>query len=181
MYLGKRLISLISSVLIASLIFTGCGSNLSQSVLSKGILTKEQKIYEVSDVQCSKCGTMMVYKEGRYGKFLACPNYPKCKNIQSINPLKVVGKCPKCGKNLYERKTKKGTNYYACEDSKECKFMSWDLPLNEECPKCGCYLLDRKTKFSEFKKCSNPDCDYFEKLPLAKTTEQTQDETTQQD
>ena len=142
---------------------------------------KEQKIYEVSDVQCSKCGAMMVYKEGRYGKFLACPNYPKCKNIQSINPLKVVGKCPKCGKNLYERKTKKGTNYHACEDSKECKFMSWDLPLNEECPKCGCYLLDRKTKFSEFKKCSNPDCDYFEKLPLAKTTEQTQDETTQQD
>ena len=124
----------------------------------------EQKVYEVSDVPCSKCGAMMVIKEGKFGKFLACPNYPKCKNIQSINPAKIVGICPKCGKNLLERKSKRGTNYYACEDYKDCKFMSWDLPLNEPCPKCGCYTLLKTNKKGVFKGCSNPDCDYFEKV-----------------
>ena len=124
-----------------------------------------QKNYEVSDVKCDKCGAMMVIKEGRYGKFLACPNYPKCKNIQSMTgPAKVVGICPKCGKNLLEKKSKKGTIYYSCEDYKDCKFMSWDLPLSEKCPKCDCYMLYKKTKKSEFKTCSNPDCDYVEKI-----------------
>lgn len=126
---------------------------------------REKKVYEVSDVVCSKCGAMMVVKEGKFGKFLACPNYPTCKNIQSINPVKVVGKCPKCNKNLFERKSKKGKIFYACEDSKECNFMSWDLPLQEKCPKCECYLLQKTTKYSKYKKCSNPDCDYFEKQP----------------
>lgn len=125
---------------------------------------KEQKIYEVSDVKCSKCGSLMVYKQGKFGKFLACPNYPKCKNIQSINPVKVAGKCPKCSKNLLERKTKKGTIYYACEDNANCKFMSWDLPLGENCPKCDSYLVEKTTKYSTIKKCSNEHCDYFEKI-----------------
>ncbi|MBQ0017065.1 MAG: type I DNA topoisomerase [Clostridiales bacterium] len=120
--------------------------------------------YEVSDVKCDKCGAMMVIKEGRYGKFLACPNYPKCKNIVSMNAPKVVGICPNCGKNLLERKSKKGTTYYSCEDYKDCKFMSWDLPLSEPCPKCGCYVLLKKGKKDNFKRCSNPDCDYFEKV-----------------
>lgn len=133
----------------------------------------EQKVYEESDVPCSKCGAMMVIKEGKYGKFLACPNYPTCKNIQSLNPAKVVGICPKCGKNLLEKKSKRGTNYYACEDYKTCKFMSWDLPLSEPCPKCDCYTLLKTTKKGVFKGCSNPDCDYFEKVAEAKQTEKT--------
>ena len=124
-----------------------------------------QKNYEVSDVKCDKCGAMMVIKEGRYGKFLACPNYPKCKNIQSMTgPAKVVGIWPKFVKNVVEKKSKKGTLYYSCEDYKDCKFMSWDLPLSEKCPKCDCYMLYKKTKKSEFKTCSNPDCDYVEKI-----------------
>ncbi len=128
-------------------------------------LPLEQKVYEVSDVKCSKCGAMMVYKEGRFGKFLACPNYPKCKNIQSLtSPSAIVGVCPKCGKNLLEKTSKKGTKYYSCEDYKECKFMSWDLPLAEKCPKCDCYVVLKKGKNDNFKRCSNPDCDYFEKV-----------------
>ena len=124
----------------------------------------EPKIYEVSDVPCDKCGALMVIKEGKYGKFLACPNYPKCKNIQPLNPPKAVGLCPKCGKKLLERKSKKGTVYYSCEDYKDCKFMSWDLPLLDSCPKCDCYTLLKTTKKGNFKHCSNPDCDYVEKL-----------------
>ena len=124
----------------------------------------EPKIYEVSDVPCEKCGAMMVIKEGKYGKFLACPNYPKCKNIQSLTPVKAVGICPKCGKKLLERKSKKGTIYYSCEDYKTCKFMSWDLPLLDTCPKCDCYILLKVTKKGQFKHCSNPDCDYVEAI-----------------
>lgn len=123
-----------------------------------------KKVYEVSDVACSKCGALMVFREGKFGKFLACPNYPTCKNIQSINQPKVVGTCPKCSKNLLERKTKKGTSYYACQDYTDCKFMSWDMPLSEKCPKCDCFIVQKVTKLNTFKKCSNPDCDYIEKI-----------------
>ena len=116
----------------------------------------------VSDVKCEKCGAYMVYREGRYGKFLACPNYPKCKNIKSLaEPAKAVAKCPKCGKQVFMRKSKKGKIFYACEDSENCKFMSWDLPLEEKCPKCDCYLVQKETKNKIIKRCSNPDCDYM--------------------
>lgn len=117
---------------------------------------------EVSDVACDKCGAMMVIKNGRYGKFLACPNYPKCKNIKNLQEKPtVVGKCPKCSKNLFERKSKKGKIFYACEDYEECKFMSWDLPIKETCPKCDCYLVQKETKNNLIKRCSNESCDYM--------------------
>ena len=116
---------------------------------------------EVSDVKCDKCGAMMVIKNGKFGKFLACPNYPKCKNIKNLQQTAVVvGKCPKCKKNLLERKSKKGKIYYSCEDFKNCKFMSWDLPIDEQCEKCGCYMVKKETKNNIIKRCSNPDCDY---------------------
>lgn len=116
---------------------------------------------EVSDVQCDKCGAMMVIKNGKFGKFLACPNYPKCKNIKNLQQTAVVvGKCPNCNKNLLERKSKKGKIYYSCEDFENCKFMSWDLPLDEQCEKCGCYMVKKETKNNIIKRCSNPDCDY---------------------
>ena len=125
----------------------------------------------VSDVKCENCGAYMVVKESKYGKFLACPNYPNCKNIKSLNNTqhKVVGKCPKCGKNMLERKSKKGTIYYSCEDYTNCKFMSWDIPLEEKCPKCGEYLLLKKYKSGDVKKCSNSNCDYTEKLKIENT------------
>ncbi|MGN1212965.1 MAG: type I DNA topoisomerase [Christensenellales bacterium] len=116
---------------------------------------------EVSDVKCDKCGAMMVIKNGKFGKFLACPNYPKCKNIKNLQQTAVVvGKCPNCSKNLLERKSKKGKIYYSCEDYENCKFMSWDLPLDEQCEKCGCYMVKKETKNNIIKRCSNPDCDY---------------------
>ena len=115
----------------------------------------------VSDVVCDKCGAMMVIKTGKYGNFLACPNYPKCKNIKSmVEPPKAVSKCPKCGKTVFERKSKKGKTYFACEDNVDCKFISWDLPLDEKCPKCDCHLLLHETKNNIIKSCSNESCDY---------------------
>ena len=120
-----------------------------------------QKEQVVTDVKCDKCGAFMVEKTGRYGKFLACPNYPSCKNIQSIKPhAKEVGTCPKCSKKLLLKKSKKGTIYYACEDYTDCKFMSWDLPTGERCPKCNEFLTKKTTKNGELIRCSNTNCDY---------------------
>lgn len=139
----------------------------------------------VSDVKCDKCGAMMVIRNSKYGKFLACPNYPKCKNIKSLteNAPKVVAKCPKCGKNVLERKSKKGKIYYACEDYTNCKFISWDLPLNEKCPKCDCYLVQHETKNNIIKHCSNQNCDYVQviKKPVAPEGSQYDKQNTQID
>ena len=124
------------------------------------VIEKEAPV--VSDVICDKCGANMVIKTGRFGKFLACPNYPKCKNIKNFGESnKVVAKCPKCSKNILEKKSKKGKIYYACEDYENCKFISWDLPLEETCPKCDCYLVQHETKNSIIKHCSNESCDYM--------------------
>ena len=113
---------------------------------------------EVSDVKCEKCGAMMVIKEGRFGKFLACPNFPNCRNAKPI--VKKIGvACPHCGGEVIERKTKTGKLFYGCERYPECDFTTWDLPLNETCPQCGSMLVEhterngRKRKF-----CSNPEC-----------------------
>ena len=128
---------------------------------SSVIIEKEAPV--VSDIVCDKCGAKMIIKTGRFGKFLACPNYPKCKNIKNMNETeKVVSKCPKCGKNVLEKKSKKGKLYYACEDYTGCKFISWDLPLNEQCPKCDCYLTMHETKNTITKRCSNESCDYYQ-------------------
>ena len=116
----------------------------------------------VSDTKCDKCGAMMVIRDGKYGKFLACPNYPNCKNIKSLVEDKIVAKCPKCGKNVLEKKSKRGKTYYACEDYTNCKFISWDLPLEEKCPKCDCYMVQHETKNNIIKHCSNESCDYTE-------------------
>lgn len=94
---------------------------------------------EVSDIPCDKCGAMMVYKVGRYGKFLACPNFPECRNTKTV--LEKIGvKCPKCGADIVKRHSKKKT-FYGCERYPECDFVSWDLPTNEKCPKCGSLMV----------------------------------------
>ena len=92
-----------------------------------------------SDVPCDKCGRMMVIKTGKFGKFLACPGYPECKNTKPI--IEDVGvDCPTCGKNLIYRKTKTGKKYVACSNYPECKFSSWNIPTKDKCPKCGEFL-----------------------------------------
>lgn len=133
---------------------------------------------EVSDVPCDKCndGTMMVIREGRFGKFLACPNFPKCCNTKPIlHPIGV--KCPKCGADILERKSKTGKVFYGCEKYPECDYTTWDKPLNEECPECGAMMVEHvERNGSKRKFCSNPECSkarpvYASKTAAAKTTE----------
>lgn len=133
---------------------------------------------EVSDVPCDKCndGTMMVIREGRFGKFLACPNFPKCRNTKPI--LHQIGvKCPKCGADILERKSKTGKVFYGCEKYPECDYTTWDKPLNEKCPDCGAMMVEHvERNGSKRKFCSNPECSkarpvYASKTAAAKTTE----------
>lgn len=133
---------------------------------------------EVSDVPCDKCndGTMMVIREGRFGKFLACPNFPKCRNTKPIlHPIGV--KCPKCGADILERKSKTGKLFYGCEKYPECDYTTWDKPLNEKCPDCGAMMVEHvERNGSKRKFCSNPECSkarpvYASKTAAAKTTE----------
>ena len=133
---------------------------------------------EVSDVPCDKCndGTMMVIREGRFGKFLACPNFPKCRNTKPIlHPIGV--KCPQCGADILERKSKTGKVFYGCEKYPECDYTTWDKPLNEECPECKHMMVEHvERNGSKRKFCSNPECSkarpvYASKTAAAKTAE----------
>lgn len=119
---------------------------------------------EVSDVICEKCGAKMVVKEGRYGKFLACPNYPKCKNIKPIG--EPVAKCPKCGGDVFKRISKKGKAYFACANYPECDFYSWDIPAPVLCPECGSYMKMYKDKAGNIKYvCAGKECKHTEMIP----------------
>ncbi len=98
---------------------------------------------DVTDIPCEKCGRMMVVKVGRYGKFLACPGYPECKNAKPL-VTKTNAKCPKCGGEVIEKKSKKGYTFYGCSNWPDCDFMTWDKPTDETCPECGKSLFKRK-------------------------------------
>ena len=110
---------------------------------------------EVTDVVCKECGRNMVIKYGPHGKFLACPGFPECRNTKPY--LEKIGvACPKCGKDIVLRKTKKGRRYYGCEDNPECDFMSWQKPSEEKCPKCGSYMVEKGNKLV----CGNEQCGF---------------------
>lgn len=112
---------------------------------------------EVTDVICEECGRNMVVKYGPHGKFLACPGFPDCRNTKPY--LEKVGvTCPKCGKEIVYRKTKKGRRYYGCEGYPECDFMSWQKPSEKKCPKCGGYMLEKGNKLV----CADEQCGYVE-------------------
>ena len=113
---------------------------------------------EVSDIPCDKCGAMMVYKHGRFGKFLACPNFPECKNTRTITE-KIGVTCPKCGAEIVKRHGKKKT-FYGCERYPECDYVSWDLPTNDVCPKCGQRLVRKMGPKGMYTLCSNKDCKF---------------------
>ena len=98
---------------------------------------------EVTDVICEKCGRNMVIKSGRFGKFLACPGYPECKNTKPI-VKETPGFCPVCGGKMLEKKSKNGHKYFGCEKAPQCKFMTWDEPTAEVCPNCGKTLFKRR-------------------------------------
>ncbi len=117
---------------------------------------------EVSDVVCELCGRNMVIKSGRYGKFLACPGYPECKNTKRI-VVETPGICPKCGGKIIQRRSPKGRIYYSCEKGKECGFMTWDEPTAEKCPKCGSVLFKKKGK-TPYLYCQKEGCDYRKEI-----------------
>lgn len=122
----------------------------------------------VSDVVCEKCGALMVYKQGRFGEFLACPNYPTCKNTKAIKKT-IKTPCPKCGGEIVIKTTKNKKNFYGCANYPECDFVSWDMPLEEKCPKCGAYMVLKRTlKGGSMKKCSNEACETNQKKDAKK-------------
>ncbi len=115
---------------------------------------------EISDVPCDQCGAMMVYKMGRYGRFLACPNFPDCRNTRPILNY-IETPCPKCGKRLLEKISKKSRKFYGCEGYPECDFVSWEMPVNEKCPQCGSYMVEKNNARGEkLHLCSNENCRY---------------------
>lgn len=115
---------------------------------------------EVSDVICEKCGRNMVIKHGRFGKFLACPGYPECKNTKAIvEELNV--KCPKCEGKIVKRKSKNGRVFYGCSNYPNCDFVSWDEPIEEKCPECNGMMVMKKTKKENTIKCINNKCKYI--------------------
>ncbi len=110
---------------------------------------------EATDVLCEVCGRNMVIKYGPHGRFLACPGFPDCKNTKPY--LEKIGvACPKCGKEVVLKKTKKGRKYYGCEDNPDCDFMSWQKPSDQKCPQCGGYMLEKGHKLV----CASEQCGY---------------------
>ncbi len=115
---------------------------------------------EETDEVCELCGRKMVIKMGRFGKFLACPGFPECRNTKPIVE-RMPGRCPKCGSGMLKRKSKKGYAYYACERGAECGFMSWDVPTAEDCPECGQTLFKKSGKGRMKPFCINENCSRF--------------------
>ncbi|WFA09775.1 type I DNA topoisomerase [Tissierella sp. Yu-01] len=114
---------------------------------------------EVSDVICEKCGKNMVVKHGKFGKFLACPGYPECKNTKPILD-EINVKCPKCDGMIVRKRSKKGRTFYGCTNYPECDFVSWDEPVEEKCPNCSEYMIIKRNKKNDIIKCSNKECGY---------------------
>ena len=121
---------------------------------------------EVSDVICPKCGRNLVYKSGRFGRFLACPGWPECDHTQPI-VVEMPGKCPKCGGKILKKTSKRGFAYYGCEnntnkdETRKCDFMTWDVPVKETCPSCGHTLFKKSGRGFKKPFCINPECPNF--------------------
>lgn len=122
-------------------------------------LEKVEIADEVSDEVCEVCGRQMVIKYGPYGKFLACPGFPECRNTMPYFE-KIGVACPKCGKDVVIKMSKKGRKFYGCIDNPNCDFMSWARPVTDKCPKCGGYMVQKGNKIA----CADAECGFvFEK------------------
>ena len=115
---------------------------------------------EETDEVCELCGRNMVIKMGRFGKFLACPGYPECKNAKPLVE-RMPGRCPKCSSGMLKRKSKRGYAYYACEKGAECGFMSWDVPTDQDCPVCGQTMFKKSGRGRMKPFCINENCSNF--------------------
>ncbi|KEO82919.1 type I DNA topoisomerase [Tumebacillus flagellatus] len=130
---------------------------------------------EVSDVECEKCGKLMVYKHGRFGKFLACPGFPDCRNTKPI--LKEIGvACPKCAEGqLVERRGKRRRVFYGCNHYPECDFIIWDRPVGKACPECSQPLVIKRSGKGEGKEtivCSSAECGHKEEVEATAESKQ---------
>lgn len=131
---------------------------------NKMILEAEEKVQHIdiedekTDILCEECGANMVIKYGKYGKFLACPNFPECRNTKPFFEKTGIN-CPECDGEILIKKTKKGRKFYGCENNPQCEFMSWDKPTGQKCPKCSSYMIEKGTKNIRIC-CSNQDCRY---------------------
>ncbi|MBD5475332.1 MAG: type I DNA topoisomerase [Lachnospiraceae bacterium] len=121
---------------------------------------------ELSDEFCDVCGRQMVIKYGPHGRFLACPGFPECRNTKPYFE-KIGVECPKCGKDIVLKKTKKGRKYYGCIDNPECDFMVWQKPVNDRCDRCGSILLQKGNKLV----CSDENCGFIKDMPKAETSD----------
>lgn len=124
---------------------------------------------EATDIICEECGRNMVIKIGPYGKFLGCSGFPECKFTKRI-VTETKGSCPKCGKKMLLKKSKKGKPFYGCENFKDCNFMTWDMPLEEKCPQCGSSLFKKTGKLGKIY-CLKDGCGYERPLDKDKSND----------
>ena len=115
---------------------------------------------EVTDEICEKCGRHLVIKNGRFGRFLACPGFPECNFTKPI-VIEMPGECPKCGSRILKKTSKKGYAYYACEKGAACGFMTWDVPVKDRCPSCGKSMFKLSGRGARKPFCVNPECEAF--------------------
>ena len=112
---------------------------------------------------CPVCGRPLVKKHGRFGEFIACSGYPECKTTMPV--VKKLGvACPKCGKELVERRSRRGKIFYGCSGYPECDQVFWDKPVNKKCPQCGSLMTEKQTKSAHVLKCTDPECGYKEDI-----------------
>lgn len=123
---------------------------------------KEKAAPKQTSVVCDVCGAMMLEREGKFGKYLACSNFPQCKNTKPLN--EVVAKCPKCGKNVLKKVSKRGKVFYGCEGWPKCDFVSWDIPTGKLCPDCGQPLVYHEYRGKKTIQCSSRTCSYTEPM-----------------
>ena len=124
---------------------------------------------EPSDEICEKCGARMVIKHGKFGKFLACPNYPKCKNTKQI--IEKVATCPKCGGDIVKKFTKTGKVFYGCANFPKCDYTSWEIPANRKCATCGGEMYVKYYKNTKVYTCPHCHISITEKLQAKEENE----------
>lgn len=120
---------------------------------------------EVSDETCPECGRNLVYRHGRFGRFLACPGFPECRFTMRERPREIGVPCPVDGGALVERRTKRGRTFYGCANFPHCHFSVWQKPLPEQCPQCGSLMVEGSSRRRPAKRCSSKECAYSEPLP----------------
>jgi len=131
---------------------------------------------ETSDEPCDKCGAMMVYKMGRFGRFLACPNFPDCRNTKPILNY-IEAPCPSCGARLMEKTSKKNRKFFGCEHYPECEFVSWEKPVVDKCPQCGTYMVEKRGRKGElWHLCANETCHCRVEVQQDETAEEAMDD-----